>query len=319
MPQVSSSPQVRFSESALGSDTLGLTLETGTDDPGNPVPWQALRLFPDYGDIRIEASRGIVEYFGTKGQLTKYDIVQFGNSQSGSTQYPVDKNSAHVEVLFAYDASGNEVRPGDLSFVFTPKRTLVQANRPFIGAIKVRYTSTYRILRYSPEAGTKFNAAGQIIYANYGVVLAFKDSQFTQLDIRPADLNDAGPDLQTLLYKVTSLVQVNEAGAWEKHPTFETGGHWSQDGAPTQGSAYFEYEREHELGFLSTLRRGYSYETKHTEQEMGPTGTFTPVITIRYTQPSTFATGKWSAVYNALNISQVTADIQSRFPTATVE
>lgn len=281
--------------SEVDLDDIPLELVASFDDPlASRPPWSTIRLFPSLTGVDMEASRGDVEYTGQQGQLTRNEYIEFRNTRTANVAYPINNGAITTDVRFAYDIEGNQLNPADLSFTAQPYRKEILANRDFVGAIRVEYVSSYRIYRYQPEGGIIYSPAGQLLFANYGTVLAFRNQQFALLEIIPPSLSFDNSQFKRELYRVVSTVQVNQNGAWEKIDNFDSGAFWADPNAPRVGDSLFEYERVHEIGYISTFHLGnVTYETESLTPEQGPTGnplTYQPAtIKARFKSASDFA------------------------------
>jgi len=265
----------------------------------------------------VRASKGEIEDLQKIGQLDRSEYILFNNSDSSSAEYPIDNAAIDVEVVFAYDATGVELDPSKIVFGATHQLPEIRASRPFVGAIKLGYTSTYRQYRYKPESGIKRNASGQLLYANYGTILAFKDLQFATLEtLVPNHPDDnAEEDRRKEVYRVVSVAQVSENGAWEKHPTYDSGGFFGDTDAPKDSDTILEYERVHEIGYVSTYHRNdVSFETVSIELEQGSgAAALPPSLEGRFKPATEFQNGEYIEVYNQINLIDAKNGIRSRF------
>jgi hypothetical protein len=315
---VSTHVVTQFGDGLSGADAAELELHTSNDPTGENslLGWQALRLFPNVTGVVVVASVGKVEYTGNTGQLERNEYVLASSSDSLSTQYPIDGGRIAVTVKFAYDADGREISGGQLSFVARPNSKTITANRPFTGAVQVVYTSSYRIYKYQPQGGVSRSGTGTAMYRNYGTVLAFKNPSGAVLEIEPPE-HDEPPARDKELYRVTSVVQVNAAGAWEKHPTYDSGDKWDDEDAPDPDNedALLETERVHEVGYVTVAGRGYVFATSKFFMEQGPPdSTFKPALTVRFSAGSEFYGTEWMDAYDALDLNAIENEIVSRFP-----
>ena len=329
MPQrpVDSQESVFFSEG--GEDAVDLSLElTGEPTGQNPVGgWRGVREFTVLVGVTRAASVGTIIDTGIQRQLTRNEFVEFNGSDTASLRYPISTNFTHsVEVVFAISTSGANISPGQISFAFTNRRTQIRASRPFYGAVRVRYYATYRLLAYQPEFGSE-QAVGSLAsfwddgyFRRFGTVLSFYNENVATLEITPTDFTEF--QLRRELYQVHSTVQVNENGAWELHPDFDSGGSWSDAGAPVDGDTILEYDRPHEIGYLVRGTTGrWDYETKTIFTEQGPPSpdSFSPVLRARIHPQSHFAGTAWESAYSGVSEASVQADILSRWPGVTFE
>ena len=317
--RVDASQRVPFdsgSREPIAEDKLALELVPSFDDPGaSRPPWQTVRLFPALNGVNVEASRGDVEYTGTSGQLSRSEFVEFNGSRTSSVQYPIDGGSIQPVVKFAYDLDGNEIGANFLSFVAYNNQKEIVCNREFVGAVQIDYVSSYKIYRYQPEDGVIYSPTGQLLFANYGTILAFKDQQFATLEIQPPTLNFDQSSFKKELYRVVSVIQVNENGPWEKIEDFDTGSSWPDGNAPADGDSLFEYERVHEIGYVSTFHRGFvNYETRSIAFEQGPaSGDYVPdTLEAQFKSPSDFQSDFLDA-YNQISIDSAIAGIRDRW------
>lgn len=310
---LSSTVTVQFDEG--GGEDLDLVLEASSEATGlNPFEgWRAVRQFPSIGGVTRAASVGIIMDTGQTFQLTRTEFVRF-EGDSGSLRYPVDQSSITTEVLFAFSERGKPLSPGQLSFSFTRDKKEFKANRPFIGAVKVRYFTRYRLLAYQPDGGIEFNVmTGDGWYRRFGTVIAVKDTASAILEMEPGEVNEF--NLRKELYRIVSLAQSNDIGTWELHPTFDSGGFWpSPSGAPRQGDPLMELERPHEIGWLSRTSVGaVLYDTRTVIRELGADSNFKPALTVRFQSEADFIGTMWEDSYFRVNIDQVKDNIESRW------
>jgi len=311
-----------------GSVGLSLSLELsndplGLDDIPPPVVglgalelieptfgWRAIRLFPSV-KATIRTTRGTVQDTNQVLSLNRSEYVVFNGSDTSSLQYPRGSTTPTFSVEQALDANGGPV--GSLSFVSTDKRAELKANKAFFGIIKVTYVAPYRVYRYRPEFIPGGNSVqGLYLQRNYGMVLALYDGASAVIDIPPSSQNE--PDIRFKeLYRVTSVVQVNENGAWERHPTFDSGGTYG-GGAPTMSSTYVEYERVHEIGSVQNGSLGHVVmDTRDFTVEQGPAPGFVPDLTATFADATSFLNTEFHDSYSRLDLNVIKSDIRTRF------
>ena len=308
----------------VGAGALTITLEETGDSVVGPTEqiaslsrsfgWRSVRVYPGVG-ANVVTARGELENTGALAQNDRDEFIVFSGSDTAQTAYPIDAGSLVVdEVFFALDEDGDPIPLGSLSFRSDPNTNSIIANRPFFGTIQARYSSTAEIYRYRPLLENATPANGYIAYLRaHGPILAFKDGAATTLEMLPLGFGDAFDENVREVYRVVSSVQVNADGAWEVHPSFQSGGSWGGN-APSQGSAFFEYERVHEIGYLRATGGGIlDRETRNTEREQGPTGTFTPEFVARFRAASDFQGTEFFDAYSALDLDLIRSQIQSRF------
>lgn len=319
MPErpVSSRVSVTFRDE---TDDIDIILELSSEwSRQNEFGWQSIREFPRLNGVNRSASVGTIIDTGYVQQLTRNEIIRFDGDE-GSVRYPFDSSTVITDVLFSFDLDGDNLSAGALSFSTTSGSKTLKANRPFIGAVRVEYYATYRLLAYLPQGGNTggsgdFGTVGDIYWRNFGTVISVKDSNFAILEIDAQGIDQETFTLRKELYRVTSTVQVNESGAWEKSPDFDSGGGWSDPSSPRDGDSIFEYERVHEIGYLIRGFGRVDYETTTVFTEQGPSGSFDAVLSYKEQGASNFSGTPWEDAYTRINPTVVRADAQSRFPT----
>ena len=286
----------------------------------NDFGWQSIREFPRLNGVARNASVGTIIDTGHVEQLTRREIIQFSASDESSVRYPIDNATVIISVLFAFDLDGDSLSAGQVSFQTFNQQNRIKANRPFTGAIQVSYYTTYRLLAYQPEGGVEIGLMGDGYWRNFGTVISVKDQNSAILEIDPQGIDQADFTLRKELYRVTSSVIVNEGGPWEKHPTFDSGGSWTEPGAPVDGDSLQIYDRPHEIGYLirGSGRVDYQTTTVFTEQGPGDTG-FKARLTLRFHDGNEYTNTPWEDAYSRINISTITADITARFADYTFE
>lgn len=308
----------RFS---LGSDTPDIALELTNEWAGPDYgPFtRTVREFPVLNGVLRRASVGTINNTGIVRQLTRNEFIQFNGSDSASLEYPPDTNfTIQTEFVFGFSEEGRVLTPGQVSFRFTRFKRDFTANRPFYGAVRVRYIAPYRVLAYEPQIGVEdaVNTLDDAYFRRFGAIISYKDQAVATLDIPPNDLGDFA--LYKELYRVVSVVQSNENGPWELHPNFDSGGQWNED-APADGGSYMSYERPHEIGYLVRGTTGrVEFETSSVIIEQGPPTptSFKPALSVRFHAASSFEGTEWEDAYRRLGdagIERAKADIRKRW------
>ena len=301
---------------------LSINLEFSADNTlrDSSLGWIALRQFPNVTGVTAVASVGKVEYTGQKGQLERNEFVTVQDSDSFSANYPIDGGDINTDVIFAYDNEGNLLNPANFSFSASNNSSEIASNIPFTGAIRVKYTSTYRIYRYKPEGSSIFDGSGSYLGRNYGTILMFKGPVSAVLETQGKGLTDPAdqPNKDKELYRVVSTVTTNESGTWEKHPNFDSGGFWPDSGAPQKddGLAKMDWERVHEIGRIVSGSVGrVTYETYDAPLEQGD-GAGPPTMSLRKAADSSFINTIWMDSYNKTDKDKAFDEAEGRFPSS---
>lgn len=277
----------------------------------------AVREFPVLNGVTRNASVGQILNTGVVKQLTRTEFLQF-NGDTASLRYPVDSGTVTFNVVFSFNLDGSTLSPTQLSFRATEGKTEIVANRPFIGALKVQYYTSYRLLSYTPSGYTgtltTLTLSGDELLRLFGFIISVKGTSSAILEIDPGGVLEGS--LRKEVYRVVSTVQVNEVGAWEKSPDFDSGGGWSDGSSPRDGDSIFEYDRPHEIGYLNRIAEGrVEYETVTVFTERGPSspGAFRADLRLRYHGEGEFEGTAWADSYARLDLGALTDDITSRF------
>lgn len=273
-----------------------------------------IRLYPDV-DAQVNASLGTIRKGESKSEDIEWDLVFFDGTDSISATFPIVSGFEYSFEGTILDETGqNEVVP---RLTRDANTYGIKSDIKFIGAVRISYTTTYKLLYYTPNTQATYTGVPGIYGLNLhnGVIYAYYQGALAKFE-PTLNFGESESNYKLELYRVVSQAIVTELqGVWEHIPgwptttTYPTG----QSGPDENGSWLVE-ERVHEIGVITNT------ELFKMEQYVIPirqpfTGSYsyTPVYTLKNSYTEIADDPDLSDLLGKVNIDVVNSRLQATY------